>query len=242
MLVLGGTAEARELAGLLLERGFDPMTSLAGVTTAPILPPGRIRKGGFGGAREMARFLVENEILAVADATHPYAVKISQNAFEASLTSGVPYLRLERPEWMAKPDDLWQPADDVSHAARLLPVGARALVTTGRKDIEPFLALTDVSGLIRLIEPVPLTLPGNWKFLLDRPPYTLARERLLMEEERVTIVVTKNAGGHATRAKLDAAREKKIPVIIVMRPLKPEAKKFWPADSLADHLEKSLIA
>ena len=242
VLILGGTAEARELAGLLIERNFEPITSLAGATADPILPPGRIRKGGFGSAQGMVRFVSGAVAVAIADAAHPFAAKISSTAAEAARRAGVPYLRLERPPWLPEPDDQWLEAGDIAQAASLIPPGARVLVTTGRKEIARFLARRDVTGIVRTIELPADAVPDNWKVMQDRPPYALAGELQLIAQEGITILVTKNAGGEATRAKLDAARAKKIPVIIVKRPAKPESPVFWPAVALADHLEKSFMA
>jgi precorrin-6A/cobalt-precorrin-6A reductase len=242
VLILGGTAEARELAGLLIERGFDPVTSVAGVTSDPIVPPGRIRRGGFGSALGMVRYVSGQAMIAIVDATHPFAETISRNAAHAAERAGLPLLQLDRPAWTPLPEDRWIAAADIEEAARLIPAGARALVTTGRKELSPFLARTDVTGVIRTIEPPATALPANWAFITGRPPYEIASERALIERERVTILVTKNAGGEATRAKLDAAREKKIPVIMVERPPRPEAPKFWPPLALANHLERTFMA
>jgi precorrin-6A/cobalt-precorrin-6A reductase len=239
VLILGGTAEARELAQLLIDAGFAPVTSLAGSTEDPILPPGKIRKGGFGSALGMVRYMSGAFIVAVADASHPFAAKISVNAAQAAQRAGIPYLRLERPPWSPQDGDQWIEAQSVANSASLIPTGSRALVTTGRKEIAPFLMRQDVTGIIRTIDQPVEPLPENWALLQDRPPYSLEQERALLAREGITVLVTKNAGGNATRAKLDAAREKKIPVIIVKRPSKPEAPVFWPAAELAQHLARA---
>jgi precorrin-6A/cobalt-precorrin-6A reductase len=236
VLILGGTAEARELAELLIERDFSPITSLAGVTSDPILPPGKIREGGFGGVQAMVRFLNGGFFVAVADASHPFAVKISTNAMQAAKNSGLPYLRLERPTWTPTKPDNWIEVSSIEEAARAIPSGAHILLTTGRKELSPFLSRIDISGIIRTIESPSNPLPANWKLHRDRPPYDIESEIALMTRENVTLLVTKNSGSDSTRAKLEAAREKKIPVIMVKRPPKPEAPTFWPPKALADHL------
>ena len=57
ILILGGTAEARQLAAALVADGVDVISSLAGRVGAPNLPPGRVRVGGFGGAGGLADYL-----------------------------------------------------------------------------------------------------------------------------------------------------------------------------------------
>jgi precorrin-6A/cobalt-precorrin-6A reductase len=242
VLILGGTAEARELAGLLIERDFLPTTSLAGATSDPILPPGKIRKGGFGGVQSMVQFLNGEFFIAIADATHPFAANISANAAQAARKSGLPYLRLERPPWTPTESDRWIEVASIEEAASAIPSGAHILLTTGKKELSPFLSRPDISGIVRTIETPAIAFPKNWRLIRDRPPYTIESEADLMTRESITLLVTKNSGSDSTRAKLDAAREKNIPVIMVKRPLKPEAPTFWPPAALADHLAAAFKA
>jgi precorrin-6A/cobalt-precorrin-6A reductase len=226
VLILGGTGEARRLAAELLEAGFVPLTSLAGVTSAPALPAGAIRSGGFGGARGLAAFLQAERFAAVVDASHPFAARISQHAAIAASTAAVPLLRLERNPWLPQPGDRWIRVPDAPAAAAALPAGARALVTIGRKEIASFFDRGEVSGIARMIETPACAVPENWMLLLQRPPYLHEAEAALMAGHRISHLVTKNAGGHETEAKLTAARQARIPVIMVERPVKPGVPTF----------------
>ena len=77
ILILGGTTEARQLAGKLAQRGDLAATlSLAGRTESPIAQGVPTRSGGFGGAEGLAAYLREQEIDLLIDATHPYAANI----------------------------------------------------------------------------------------------------------------------------------------------------------------------
>jgi precorrin-6A/cobalt-precorrin-6A reductase len=232
ILILGGTRDARELAASLIAEGFSVITSLAGVTADPLLPQGELRRGGFGGPEGLARYLRREGVAAVADAAHPFAARISVHAAEACRSEALPLFRLERPAWRPSHGDRWTMAESVMPAARLLPEGARVLLTIGRKEIGPFLAREDVSGVARMIEPPPLELPARWRLLLARPPFSVASERQLMQAHAITCLVTKNAGGSATEAKLQAARELEIPVIMVQRPVKPQVQTFAGAAEL----------
>jgi precorrin-6A/cobalt-precorrin-6A reductase len=104
-----------------------------------------------------------------------------------------------------------------------LPVGARVFLTIGRKEIAAFIERDDLTGIIRMIEPPSIALNANWKLHLAKPPFSIEAERTLMSHETITHLVTKNAGGEATRAKLAAARALSIPVIMIARPGKPDA-------------------
>ena len=224
VLILGGTGEARGLAGALVARGVDVVTSLAGVTAAPALPAGEVRRGGFGGVEGLSSYLIETGIGVVADATHPFAAVMSRHAGEAAGRCGVAYLRLERPAWRAGPGDRWTEVADVAGAVAALAAGATALVTIGRKELAAFAARQDLRVVARAIEPPGFELPVGWKLVLARPPFTLDAEMALMREEGVSMLVTKNAGGEATRAKLEAARALGLPVVMVARPTKPPAE------------------
>lgn len=223
MLILGGTGEARELAKELVARGERVVSSLAGRVARPRLPDGEVRVGGFGGPEGLARWLIENDIAAIVDATHPFAERIGANAAEAALATGTPLLRLARPGWTEQPGDVWHWADDVAHAARLLPgLGDRVFLTSGRQGLAAFAGLDDLWFLIRCVDPPEPPLPRRHELLLDRGPYEPANERALMLRYTVDVLVTKDSGGGMTEAKLTAARELGLPVVVVRRPRRPE--------------------
>jgi precorrin-6A/cobalt-precorrin-6A reductase len=221
ILILGGTAEARVLAGVLLHRGHEPISSLAGVTAQPHQPEGRVRIGGFGGAAGLAQYCKENEIAAIADAAHPFAAQISRHAAEAAHALGLPITRLERPGWREQAGDRWLRVPDVASAIRAIPENARVLVTIGRKEAAAFFSRSGISGIARMIEPPADAVPSNWTVRLARPPFTLSDECDLIKAESIDCLVCKDAGGDSTRAKLDAARECGIPVVMIARPSKP---------------------
>ncbi|MEU9686642.1 cobalt-precorrin-6A reductase [Amycolatopsis japonica] len=222
LLILGGTGEARELAKELVARGEHVVSSLAGRVARPKLPDGEVRVGGFGGPEGLARWLTENDVDAVIDATHPFAERIGSNAAIAARETGTPLLRLARPGWTAQPGDTWHWADDLGHAARLLPaLGERVFLTSGRQGLAAFAGL-DLWFLIRCVDPPEAPLPRRHEILLDRGPYTVEKERALMERYGVEVLVTKDSGGTMTAAKLTAARGLGLPVVVVRRPRRPD--------------------
>ena len=85
VLILGGTTEARHLAERLAGRTDLAVTvSLAGRTTAPAAQAAPVRIGGFGGVEGLARYLINERVDALIDATHPYAAIMSANAAAAA--------------------------------------------------------------------------------------------------------------------------------------------------------------
>jgi precorrin-6A/cobalt-precorrin-6A reductase len=220
VLILGGTAEARALAQALQDAGVPVVSSLAGRVARPRLPVGEVRIGGFGGPVALAGWLREHAITAVVDATHPFAERISASAARAAAAAAVPLLRLERPGWTASDRDRWHWVDDLPHAATAIrELGAsRVLLTTGRQGLAAF-AHDDVSWfLIRCVDSPDVALPARHKVLLNRGPYTLDGELALIDAHAVDIVVTKDSGGPLTEAKLEAARLRVLPVVVVRRP------------------------
>lgn len=222
VLILGGTAEARALAELLDGDGaFDTTLSLAGRTAAPRQVAGRTRTGGFGGAAGLADWLRAERIGALVDATHPFAVVISDHAAGAAAATGVPLLAVRRPGWRAGPGDRWHPADTLAEAAAALPrLGTRAFLTVGRQDLAVF-AATGLFCLIRSVDAPAPPLPRDHRLVLARGPFTAADELRLMRAHRIDVLVTKDSGGDATAGKLAAARELGIPVLVVRRPPPP---------------------
>jgi precorrin-6A/cobalt-precorrin-6A reductase len=225
LLVLGGTTEGYELAEALCEAGgFRTITSLAGRTRRPRTPAGEVRIGGFGGARGLVAFLREQRIAAVIDATHPFAAGMGWNAAAACREAGVPLLRLERPAWLSGPGDRWQEISEWTEAAQLVAAEARrVLLAVGRQELDAFATLDHVWFLIRSVEaPDPMPPFRQAELLLTRGPFDLPGERALLTERRIDMIVCKNSGGTATEAKLIAARELGIHVVMQRRPPRPE--------------------
>ncbi|MFE3247466.1 cobalt-precorrin-6A reductase [Streptomyces sp. NPDC059209] len=227
VLILGGTAEARRLADALAAAPrVHVTTSLAGRVTDPRTPAGDVRVGGFGGPGALAAWLRGHRVDVLVDATHPFAATISTHAALAAADSGTELFALRRPGWPADPRDRRHSVRSLADAAARLPaLGVRrVLLTTGRQGLAAFAGpgLDGLHFVVRTVEPPEPPLPRSTHILLDRGPYTLAGERALLLEHRVDVVVTKDSGGSATAAKLTAARELGLPVVMVERPPAPD--------------------
>ncbi len=226
LLILGGTAEARDLATCAVERygAANVLTSLAGRTAAPLLPAGRVRIGGFGGAEGLAAFVAANGVRGVVDATHPFARQIAANARAACAATKCPHIRLERPPWQPGPGDDWRPFADAAAAAEALAQlsPTRVFLALGSGGLAPFAPLTRHRFLVRVVDPAagPPPLP-NYAVVTARPPFAIAAEAALLAEHNIDIVVCKASGGAGGAAKLAAARARGIPVWLIDRPPLP---------------------
>ena len=220
ILLLAGTTEARELAGLLApDARLRVIASLAGVTTRPLPLAVETRSGGFGGASGLAAFLRQQTIDAVIDASHPFATRISTNAGAACRETGTRYMRLERPAWQPGPGDDWRAVASLEEAAGLLPAGARVFLGIGRQEIGVFAHRRDVRFVMRMIDPpAPDAARPPGEIVLGRPGADVEAEARMLRRHAITHMVAKNSGGDAGRAKLDAARGLGLPVFMVERP------------------------
>ena len=236
VLILGGSSEGYALAERLAADGrVDVTTSLAGVTRERRRPAGGLRVGGFGGPDGLARFLAGQRIAAVVDATHPFADRISANAAEGAAAAGVPILHLVRPAWTPRDGDEWIDAADMEDAAAAIPARASpTFLTVGRTELAPFARRRDIRFLARVIDPPEHDLGfAELTLLFGRGPFHVEAERALLAAHGVRCLVTKNSGGEAARAKLDAARDLGLPVVMVRR---PDAPKGRTAEGVAEAL------
>ena len=219
VLVLGGTAEARRLAERLVAEDVDVLSSLAGRVAEPVLPPGAVRIGGFGGAAGLAAAL--EGVAALVDATHPFAATMTAHAHVAAAATGTPLLRLQRPGWTAQPGDDWRWVDSLEAAAAAVAGYRSVFLTTGRQGLAAFAGLT-AHCVVRSVDAPEPPLPRRATVVLARGPFTVEDERALMTGHGVDVVVTKDSGGPMTAAKLTAARELGVPVVLVRRPPLPD--------------------
>jgi precorrin-6A/cobalt-precorrin-6A reductase len=227
VLILGGTSEAAALDQLLAEQAPEirAVISLAGHTAdpRPMTLPTRI--GGFGGIEGLRRYLVEEGVVAVVDATHPFAAIMPFHAQAACKAEGVPLLAIRRRPWRPEATDRWRSVPDIDAAVDALgSEPRRVFLTIGRLELPHFFAAPQHDYLIRVIEPVgELPLP-HARVLQQRGPFEADAEESLMRQEGIEILVSKNAGGPMTLGKLVAARRLSLPVVMVERPPKPDVE------------------
>ena len=223
VLLLGGTAEARDLADRLLTKGIPCVSSLAGRVSSPRLPVGEVRRGGFGGVHGLAAYLRAEDITHIVDATHPFATTMTRNALDAGRRVGVPVLRYARPSWSSRPDAAsWHWADTLPEVCRTAEsLGDRPFICTGRQTLWAFAGWADRDVLVRVVEPLAEPVPPRWQVVKDRGPYDVAGEYALMQAHRIDVLLTKDSGGAYTSAKLDAAAALGVPVVVLRRPPPP---------------------
>lgn len=224
ILILGGTTEASELGRALARDGRVRATiSLAGRTRLPSPQPLPTRVGGFGGVQGLARYLTENRIDALIDATHPFAAQMTANVVDAARITGTPVLVVLRPAWRPVEGDRWTSVNAMEAAAAALgEVARRVFLTVGQTGLLPFRSAPQHHYVVRSVDPPPPeALPPDVEVISARGPFLEADERRLLSEHRIDVMVTKNSGGAATGAKLAAARALGVAVVMIERPPAP---------------------
>ena len=221
LLLLGGVTDALAIARTL---GPEHIYSLAGVGRVPTDLACQVRVGGYGGAEGLAQFIDDQGIGLLVDATHPYAAQISLNASRAARLSNVPCWALRRPGWQPGPDDDWREVADWPELVTSLQPFHRPLFTLGR---EPLQHLDEIPAhqfwTLRALENTLRDLPRHERceVIGARGPFLLQDERALFSQRAIDVLISKNSGGEATEAKLEVARERKLPVLILKRPALP---------------------
>ena len=230
ILVMSGTADGRELVQELNRRGKKLLTTVAtaygsalyeDMGLGELCVEGKLDKNG------LVKFIEENGIDTIIDATHPYAKDASKNAIAACKTKGVRYIRLERNSTQLPQSPLLHIVKDLEEAVELSSsLGNRILVTTGYNSVSSFIRLKHKNDLVVRILPVPEHIQGcikmgipPWNIHALQGPFSKEFNRATIREFNIDVVVTKDGGKEAkTLEKIEACLEEGIPIVVIQRP------------------------
>ncbi|MFN3467395.1 MAG: precorrin-6A reductase [Candidatus Brocadiales bacterium] len=230
IMVMSGTVDGRELVQELARQGKKLLTTVAtaygsalyeDMGLSDLCVEGRMDKAG------LIKFIEENGIDTIIDATHPYAKEASKNAMEACKTKGVRYIRFERDSTQLPKSPLLHTVKDLEDAVELAStLGKRILVTTGYNSISSFIRLRYKNDLVVRILPVPEHIQGciklgipPWNIHALQGPFSKEFNRATIKEFNIDVVVTKDGGKEAkTLEKIEACLEEGIPIVVIQRP------------------------
>ncbi|MEO0343522.1 MAG: cobalt-precorrin-6A reductase [Pseudomonadota bacterium] len=221
ILVLAGTAEARELCSKLQTRGHDVQASLAGETRKPLPIDVPMRIGGFGGITGLQSYLDDNQIELLIDATHPFASQMTAHAAKVVVDK---HIVLQRPAWHPGNQDNWTFLNHAKEAAVIVRQGQKVLLATGRKTLNEFASLEHAYVYARVLDKPEGPYPYSGEYLWGRPPFSVEDEIALFKRLAIDWIVVKNAGGPNSASKLVAARALNIPVLMLRRPELPNVE------------------
>lgn len=207
----------------------------------PVNQPFPTRTGGFGGADRLAEYIACEKITHVIDATHPFATEISRNAIAACAATDTPLIALARAPWTKMQGDRWIEVPDIAAAVAALPIErARVFLAIGRQHVAAFAARAQHAYTLRFIDSPQRALPlPDCDLIVSRGPFTLAGELDMMRARAVEWVVARNSGGTGARAKIDAARELRLPVVMIARPELPRRRQTESVEEILRWLSHS---
>ncbi len=241
LLILGGTSEASSLAHLISKTEFNATISYAGRVERIRQQPIQKRIGGFGGVDGLTSYIISNGITHLVDATHPFAEQISQNAILASQNTNIPFAALTRPQWQKQKTDNWYTVPDIKTAAAALDCNPkRVMLAIGRMHLAHFYKNPQHFYLLRLVDR-PLEPPAftNQVIEVSRGPFTTNQDKLLLSKYKIDLMVAKNSGGNAAYAKIEAARQLKIKVIMIERPVISDRLTFYNPEEVVQWISLS---
>ena len=236
VLVLGGTTEASALCARLAAENIPATLSYMGRVERPKPQPVPVRIGGFGGVPGLIQYLRDHAITHLVDATHPFAAQMSTNAVHACTQTQTPLAALTRPAWTPGPQDRWTLVPDIPAAVAALAGPAQnVMLAIGRMHIHEFAPQPQHHYLLRLVDEPKETPPlPHHTVVVDRGPFSTEADLALMQAHKIDLIVSKNAGGTGSVAKLDAARALNLPVLMIDRPALPPRLELHDTNAVID--------
>lgn len=227
ILLLGGTADARRLAKRLVQPDIEIIYSVAGLVRMPDVEC-QVISGGFSQFGGLKAYIEQHNIAAVLDVTHPYAEQMTATAWAVTQQLELPYWRFHRAPWQAQAGDNWQLFQDWQQLLPALADYRAVFLTAGQIGEAAVTAFADYGQqkqqrqLLRTAVQPALQLPASMSWIKAIGPFDVAGELALMQAHKIDVLVSKNSGGKATEAKLEAARRLGISVMMLARPDLPE--------------------
>ena len=230
VFVIAGTEDGRELAGFLLSNGFN-------VTASVVSSYGKTLLERYKGIKindrkldedELVELLLNDNIEILVDASHPYAVNVSQNAMAACHKADVPYIRYERESIPLIYDKIFHVESYEEAAVKAAELGENIFLTTGSRNLKTFVESPALEGcnLIARILPTAEVLteceklgfnPQNIVAIQGRFSTELNME--LFKHYKADVIVSKDSGQiGGVDTKLTAAEKLNLPVVLIDRP------------------------
>ena len=228
LLLLAGTPEAGQI-GHAIARD-SRVTAIASIAQGSRIPHGvnlPMRIGGWGGDAAFREWLRHEGFDGILDATHPFAVPISERAAAAASDLGLDYVQFLRPAWTPSDGDNWIFLNDAGEAAGHIPKVSSVLLTTGRRRLDDFAGLNGRTVWVRVRNRASGAFPFENGGFLHRPvPLPVANEVAGLKALGVEWMVARNTGGGTGAPLIEAARRMGLPVGMIRRPPQPEVPRI----------------
>src|SRR3990172_914505 len=244
ILVLSGTEEGKEIVRRLHEEGLRLLTTVATeygkkmfeqMGLEAICLQGRLDTNGF------SRLIQERGVDTVVDATHPYAIEVSQNAMDACKKTNIRYLRFEREEIAIPTHSLVHKVKTMAEAVdKSRTLGKRIFLTTGISSVTRFVVLKEEKELYVRILPIPehialcldMGIPTT-NIIAMHGPFSEDLNRAMFRQYQINTMVTKESGeAGGVLEKVNAARNEGIDLVLIERPRLEFPQKYSSIDEV----------
>ena len=231
IFVIAGTEDGRELSGFLLNNGFE-------VTASVVSSYGKTLLERYEGIKindkkldenELVELLLASDIEVLVDASHPYAINISQNAMAACHRTNIPYIRYERESMPLTYDNIFHVESYEAAAIKAAALGKNIFLTTGSRNLKVFVdspVLKDCNLIVRILPTAEVLSeceklgfnPKNIVAMQGRFSTELNVE--LFKHYHADVIISKDSGQiGGVDTKLTAAEKLNLPVVMIDRPV-----------------------
>lgn len=230
IFLLAGTKDGRELGEEILKRNYNLIISVTSDYGKDLIRKNKnlIINDRPLNLNEFVKYLSENKVKILIDASHPYATEVSKNAILAAKQINIPYIRYEREKNSIDYEKIYY-AKDINDAVKLMTnLGENIFFTTGSKTAKFFFEQPSLKNkrLIFRILPSAKVL-SELEFIGILPddiialkgPFTEELNIALFKAYNADVIITKdggNVGGVDT--KINAAKTLNLPIIMIERP------------------------
>lgn len=227
-VIFSGTTEGRLLAESFAAAGIPVTVCVATEYGEEVMQPDKLIEVHTGRLDEssMEKFLASKNTDIVFDATHPYAVEVSQNLRKVADSLGITYKRIERETATHEADFNVTYVKNTAEAVKILEASeSRILLTTGSKELNDFLAVRDrlYVRVLPSVESIELCEQAGIEkshIIAGQGPFTYEENLALLKRYDIGVLVTKASGKNGGYdEKIRAAQAAGVSVITIERPV-----------------------
>jgi precorrin-6A/cobalt-precorrin-6A reductase len=227
--LIGGTQESVQLARAIAHSNLPCVVTVTTASARSLYPPAPTFQVWVGrlDQQQLETFLQVHQICCILDASHPFAVAVSELAIAAASRYQLPYLRYERPELEEgkNPNEIVLDSFKALLSGNYLK-GQRVLLIVGYRPLEQFCSWQSSAVLFaRILPSVPAleaALAAGFtpdRLIALRPPVSLDLERALWQQWQISMVVSKASGvAGGEDVKRQVAAELGVKWVAIARP------------------------
>lgn len=226
--LIGGTGDSARIAQEIARQKIPCLVTVTTKNAQDLYPKNPYLSVQVGALNlvQIRELCQQQNISAIVDASHPYAVQISQQAMTIAQQQNIPYLRYERPGIIANSEVILLDSFETLIKGNYLE-RKRVLLTVGCQALPLFKPWQNravlFARILPRIESLEIAIKSGFssdRLIALRPPITVELERGLWQQWNISLVVTKasgTAGGEETKTLI--ATQLGIPLIVINRPV-----------------------